>query len=172
MEIKLLDLGCGANKTPGAIGMDVFPSPDVDIVHNINHYPWPLADNSFDEVRCSHIIEHAEDIVKTMEEIFRVLKPGGIVKINTPHFSSFNSWTDPTHRFHLAYRSMDFFSEGRRYQYTRIRFEVLTRKLVFGRGLICYFGRMIAALSPDIFEKYFCFIFPARDVVFELRAIK
>lgn len=53
-----LDIGCGASKAPGFIGMDVRPLPGVDIVHNLEKYPWPLPDNTFNVVHASHVLEH------------------------------------------------------------------------------------------------------------------
>lgn len=53
-----LDIGCGASKTEGFIGMDVRPLPGVDIVHNLEKYPWPFDDETFDLVHASHVLEH------------------------------------------------------------------------------------------------------------------
>jgi len=57
--MKKLDLACGNNKK-GAdwIGVDVSKTSSVDIVHDLNIYPWPFEDNSIDEIYCSHYIEH------------------------------------------------------------------------------------------------------------------
>jgi len=53
---KILELGCGANKTPGAVGVDRVAGPGVDVVHDLSRLPWPFPDNTFDEVRLSHIL--------------------------------------------------------------------------------------------------------------------
>lgn len=53
-----LDVGCGAYKRNGSIGMDVRDIPGVDIVHDINHYPWPIPDNSCGLITASHVLEH------------------------------------------------------------------------------------------------------------------
>ena len=50
MEKKILDLGCGRNKVPGAIGLDLFPVPGVDVVHDLEAFPYPFENNSFDEI--------------------------------------------------------------------------------------------------------------------------
>ena len=46
--------------------------------------PLPFKDEEFDVVHCSHILEHVEDIFFSMDEIWRVLKVGGILKIYVP----------------------------------------------------------------------------------------
>jgi SAM-dependent methyltransferase len=54
-----LDIGCGATKQgPDYIGMDLRDLPGVDIVHDINMYPWPLPDDSVIRAVCSHLVEH------------------------------------------------------------------------------------------------------------------
>lgn len=54
----LLDVGCGASKNDGYVGMDVRPLPGVDIVHNLEKFPWPLDDESCILVHASHVLEH------------------------------------------------------------------------------------------------------------------
>ena len=50
MKEKILDLGCGANKYPGSIGIDRLKLPGVDIVHDLNVFPYPFKNNSFEKV--------------------------------------------------------------------------------------------------------------------------
>ena len=46
----------------------------------------PYADSSFDIVHCAHVIEHFSypEVTLLLEELFRVVKPGGIVIIRSP----------------------------------------------------------------------------------------
>lgn len=53
-----LDIGCGANKQDGFVGMDVRELPGVDIVHNMEQFPFPLPDESCSMVVASHVLEH------------------------------------------------------------------------------------------------------------------
>ncbi|MDD5629742.1 MAG: methyltransferase domain-containing protein [Elusimicrobia bacterium] len=169
---KILELGCGASKTPGAVGVDRVPGPGVDVVHDLGRLPWPFPDASFDEVRLSHILEDLDDVLRAMEEVHRICRPGAQVLIWTPHYSSMNSWTDPTHCVHMGLHSMDLFTKDARYDYTKARFAIAEKRITFGLGLLCLPGKLINAWSPDAFEKYFAFIFPARDLFFRLQALK
>jgi len=53
-----LDLGCGERKPRGFVGMDIRPLEGVDIVHNLEKYPWPLPDECASLVTASHVLEH------------------------------------------------------------------------------------------------------------------
>ena len=169
---KILELGCGAHKTPGAVGVDRVAGPGVDVVHDLRRLPWPFPDGAFDEVRLSHILEHLDDVLGAMGEIHRIARPGAQVLIWTPHYSSMNSWTDPTHCVHMGYRSMDYLTDKARYDYSTARYEIAERRITFGLGLLCLPGKIINAWSPDTFEKYFAFMFPARDLFFRLKVVK
>lgn len=81
----LLNLGCGRTVHPAWVNLDVVPSlPDVryfDI-----RKPLPFAAETVDAVYHSHLIEHllACEARAFVSEIWRVLKPDGVVRIATP----------------------------------------------------------------------------------------
>ena len=106
---KVLDLGCGKKKTVGAVGVDSMNFPGVDVVHNLNSFPYPFSEGSFDAVILNHVIEHLDSVVDTVKEIHRVLKKGGEVWLVTPHFTDCHSWIDPTHKSHLSIGSFSVF---------------------------------------------------------------
>ena len=83
---KVLDLGCSRRKIPGAIGVDISPDSQADVLHDLNKSPYPFSDNSFDEIFAKHIIEHLDKPEVLIKEIFRLLKPGGTAFIETPPF--------------------------------------------------------------------------------------
>lgn len=53
-----LDIGCGANKNPGFVGLDVRPLDGVDICWDVRRMPWPLPDESVVQAVSSHLVEH------------------------------------------------------------------------------------------------------------------
>lgn len=180
--MKILDLGCGKKKVEGAIGIDRRPEEGVDVVWDLDRYPYPFEDNEFDMIICNNSIEHLEEIVRTMEEIWRMLKHGGILKITTPHFSSDNSYTDPTHKHHLSVRSFDYFTgkaDDLDYISTTARFELLQKRILFPKikphgfsfHKICGIEYLVNRI-PRIYEKFIAFILPANEIVIELRAVK
>lgn len=114
---RSIELGCGARKMPGAFGVDIAPGPGVDLVHDLDVVPWPLADASFGAASLNHVIEHLADIPRAMAECARILERGGLLWIATPHFSDVSSWSDPTHRHHLGLRAFEMFYLGARPAY-------------------------------------------------------
>jgi len=96
-----LDIGCGASKQEGFIGLDVRDLPGVDIVHDVEEYPWPLPDECVLLAVCSHLVEHINParfgFIRFMDELWRIMKPGGEIAIATPHGSSQGYLQDPTH---------------------------------------------------------------------------
>jgi SAM-dependent methyltransferase len=108
---NILDIGCGKNKPPGAIGIDRVALPGVDVVHDLNSFPYPFEDSSFDEIHATHVIEHLDSIVRAMEEIHRLARPNAKVVVITPHYSDSQSWNDPTHKWHLTTYSFRYFQK-------------------------------------------------------------
>jgi len=98
---KILDVGCGWNKTPGAIGIDSNPKTDADVIHDLGNFPYPFAENEFDQIVCRHVIEHVPDVMTFVSELYRITKPGGRITIVTPHYTNPDWASDPTHRNHF-----------------------------------------------------------------------
>jgi predicted SAM-dependent methyltransferase len=100
MGIKL-DIGCALAKPLGYLGMDKREAFGVDVVHDWNVYPWPFEDNTFQEVRASHVIEHINPadggFLRWMDEVWRICEPGGRLMISVPHGRSDWYLQDPTH---------------------------------------------------------------------------
>lgn len=168
----ILDIGCGARKTPGAVGMDIRPLPGVDIVHDLNIVPWPVESDRFDLVVAKHALEHLVNLDGVMEEIRRVSRNGARLRIVTPHFSSLNSWEDPSHVRHFARRSFSFFSDDGPTPRTPARFKMLAVEVSFGKGLWDMLGRLHYRLWPDLWEKQLAFIHRARNMTIEMEVVK
>ena len=57
-------------------------SPIADLHFDLHHIP--LEDNRFDVVFCNHVMEHVNDPIQCMKEMFRVMKPGGWAIMQVP----------------------------------------------------------------------------------------
>lgn len=96
----------------GAVNLDRVALNGVDVVHDLDVYPWPFADASFSEVRGVQVFEHVSDPVGFMCEAHRVLTGGGLLWLSVPHWRSENSYTDPTHVRHCTERTWDYWCAG------------------------------------------------------------
>jgi predicted SAM-dependent methyltransferase len=82
--MKKLHIGCGRDIKNGFVNLDSVKLPGVDVVHNLNKYPWPFKKDHFDYVYASHVLEHLSSIIDPMEEIWRITKPDAKVLVNSP----------------------------------------------------------------------------------------
>lgn len=94
-----LDIACGSNKQDGFTGIDVRKLPGVDIVHDLEKFPWPIKKNSVTIAVASHILEHIKPwlSIKFMDEVWRILVPNGTFCAAVPYPGSRGFWQDPTH---------------------------------------------------------------------------
>jgi SAM-dependent methyltransferase len=187
---RVLELGCGRQKAPGALGVDRVPLPGVDVVCDLNHVPYPFRDNVFDEVRAVHVIEHLDSIVASMEEIFRIGKPGSRLTLVTPHYSDSISWQDPTHKWHLNSYSFRYFDLNWKQEsystqtstdyYTSASFLTLRRHVEMaklwkwlGLAFLINLDNRFPAMRfvRKFWEQYLCFLLRGKQMtfVFEIR---
>jgi SAM-dependent methyltransferase len=104
-----LNLGSCDRHFEGFTNIDICPPADViaDLTQT-----WPWADSSVDEIRAYDILEHLPDIRKTMNEAWRVLKPGGIFDIFIPTTEGRGAWQDPTHVSFWNRNTFFYFTDG------------------------------------------------------------
>lgn len=108
---KTLDLGCGRNKLPGAVGVDFLDLPGVDFVADLNDR-LPFDDASFDVVHSNQVFEHVQNMIGLVGECHRILKPGGMLVAHVPYFRSSWAAIDPTHIRQFTISSMSYFVRG------------------------------------------------------------
>jgi hypothetical protein len=121
-----LDLACGQSKREGYFGVDVIETDDADQVLDLLRFPWPFADDSVEEVFCSHFVEHVphwrpwfpdnrDGLDLFMDEIWRICKPDATVEIVHPYGMSKRALQDPTHCRYIIEDTWPYYSaEGRK----------------------------------------------------------
>jgi len=94
-----LDVGCGQFKQKGFVGLDQYKQPGVDIVWDIQQFPWPVPDNSCFQVLMSHIWEHIEPKYRfaVMDEVWRICRHDGQLLLSCPYAGSFLEAAHPAH---------------------------------------------------------------------------
>jgi len=175
----VLDLGCGRNKRPGAIGIDKIDLPGVDIVADIEDGLGFIPDNCVDEIYSFSCFEHIHNFEKLMSEIVRVLKNGGETFVYVPHFSSPYYYSDPTHTRVFGLYSFYYFVENR-YQLKRkvpdyyfdTKIRIISQRLVFDSPFLC--GKIIkrtigvilnlSRFLQEFYEENLCYLFPCYGI--------
>lgn len=131
----VLDMGCGNQKEPGSIGLDVRRLDGVDIQTDAFRFFLPFRSGVFAKVRCIHFLEHANDLLSVMEEIHRVLVPKGILHIVAPHGGSLRFLGDPTHKIPITCSTFNYFLPDYPYNfYSTARFRIVKIDLLMQAG--------------------------------------
>ena len=93
-----INLGSGYKRIDGFLNIDDDPLVEPDFLCNVEKDKLPLEDNSVEEIRAHHILEHiGAGFIPLMQELYRVAKHGCILDIVVPHHFHDNFYSDPTH---------------------------------------------------------------------------
>lgn len=106
-----LNLGCADRHMPPPwINVDIVPPCDREVDLS-KVWPWP--DSSVDEVVAWDVVEHLPDKRQTMNELWRVLKPGGTANIQVPHATDGDGGhCDPTHCSYWTASDFEYYAPG------------------------------------------------------------
>lgn len=109
-----LSIGGGPQRQhPNLVNLNVGPFPNVDVVGDA--HLLPCADASVDAIFCEAVIEHLRDPVRAVQEMHRVLKPGGEAFVVTPFMQAYHGYPHHYQNFTLT---------GHRYLFTAHGFSV------------------------------------------------
>jgi SAM-dependent methyltransferase len=181
--MKILDVGCGVNKYEGAIGLDNNPRTAADVIHDLGDIPYPFPDNEFDLIVSNHVVEHVPDVIAFVTELHRIAKPGGKIRLLTPHYTNADWANDPTHRNHLNSYSFNTFIAGREVFdfYTDVQLSFI-RTYVSLAGLWRALGiEFLVNLDQRIpsmrflrkfWEQYLSYIVRGKELQFEFEVLK
>lgn len=179
MPIKKLNLGCGRTPIQGWINLDIADIPGVDIVYDINNLPLPFQDGELDEILCNDIFEHLE-YIPVLKDLHRILKPGGILTIQVPHFTSRDNFIDPTHLKRFSVRTFDYFISDALYErdyYFDFKFSRLEScKVTFLKKFpltLNYLTEFMVNINIRMIDLYevsgWSRLFPAHNIIFKIR---
>lgn len=166
-----LNVGCGKDIRPDYVNLDIAQLPGVDVVHDLTRFPWPFAENSFDEIELINVLEHLPDTISTLEELHRIARPGAKISIRVPFWNSPDMLADPTHKRSFSERTLNFFDPNypeckdrpyyssarfrivcksayvRFFYYLKLSSPLLTRPLFF---LARFFGAIVWVVEFDL----------------------
>ena len=175
--MQRLNLGCGSDIRAGWINVDRTALPAVDVVHDLNQLPLPFATSSIDQVAARDVFEHVE-YVPLLRDIYRVLRDGGTLEIQVPHFTAASNFIDPTHRHRFSIRTFEFFVPnsdfGRDYYFDFTFTAIVVRRIRFMKWPLVY-NYLVEPLvnSHRVVQKYYeltmlASLFPATNITVTL----
>jgi SAM-dependent methyltransferase len=94
-----LYIGGAGRLVEGYVNLDLFALPGVDIAANAEQLPFPA--EIFQRVECDAVLEHVQDPDRVMQEMRRVLRPGGYLHLVTPFCHPFHEYPKDYRRFTL-----------------------------------------------------------------------
>ena len=150
-----LDMGAAHAKSPGFLGVDMRPALGVDIVARLPERV-DLPDSSVGVIRAVDFFEHVADKVGLINELYRLLAPGGVLVSQTPSTDGRGAFQDPTHVAFYNENSFWYYTDE---NYTRYvpeidaRFQVSRLHTHFPsewhrNANISYVGANLIALKP------------------------
>ena len=109
--MSVLNLGCGNRPLKDATNHDRLKHrPEVAVAWDLNRLPWPWKDGEFDGIHAISVLEHLDiDLLASVNECWRILKPGGTLKCRVPYWRHETCWRDPTHRRGYTMETFDIF---------------------------------------------------------------
>ena len=125
-----LNLGCGDKKIDGYVNVDLYGNPDMRV--DLFQFPWPWENESVDEVTSIDFLEHVIEFRKTWHEIYRILKPGGILGLQVPHFRSPGSAWPGQHHQQFSCFSFDLLTGGCVYDTGVDKYKTIRLRHTFG----------------------------------------
>ena len=180
-----VELGCGRTKKEStSIGIDMMDLPGVDLVGDVYEVLAQFPEASVDNVYSSHFFEHVPDLEKLLQEVSRVLKPGGSLQLTVPHFSNPYYYSDPTHRTPFGLYTLAYFCEQNLFRRNvpnygfnvalviddvRLGFKsVRPRYLTHALKLVIGFFVNSTTRTMEWYEENLCWIFPCFEIKVKL----
>jgi SAM-dependent methyltransferase len=178
--ILRLNLGCGPKPLVGFVNVDFVQLPGVDVKHDLSEFPWPWADNSVDYVYTTHYLEHAKDITATLEEIYRIMRPGTHLYIEVPYAHGWTWIRNITHINHFCWSSFgDWEDRPERAQLSNyglmMRWKILHREILFFwpsnkyKAFANWLTWPVFNLFPELYERALMPILPASIIRYTLK---
>lgn len=126
-----LNIGAGFD-SKGDIKLDIVISNNPDVQATATSLPF--VDETFDLVIMDQVLEHIspDELGSVFEEVYRVLKPGGILRGYVPHAATRLNDQDPTHKSSWTYKTPEYFADGNfswYYEDTAFDFKISKREV-------------------------------------------
>jgi len=181
-----IELGCGPTKRdPSSIGIDALDLPGVDIVGDVFEVLAAFPQATVDSASSYHFFEHIDDLSRMMQELARVLRPGGTLHVVVPHFSNPYFYSDYTHRRFFGLYTFCYLTNSSLFRRPVPRygiepaFDLQDVRLVFRSTRPFYVrhaikravGFLFNATNylKEFYEENLCYFFPCYEVTYRTK---
>jgi ubiquinone/menaquinone biosynthesis C-methylase UbiE len=107
-----LNIGSGYKRYEDFLNVDDDPLVSPDYIVNLEESKLPFEDNSIEEIRAYHILEHIKNFIPLMQEFYRICKHGAVIDVVAPHHNHEVYYGDPTHVRPITVNGMYLFSKN------------------------------------------------------------
>ena len=160
------------------ISVDIVDLPSVNVVQDLNEDKWKFNDNEFDKIHCYMVLEHLNDTLHTINEIYRICKNNAIVNISVPHYSHTNAYADPTHKNFFAIDTFSYFTENNDLNYySKARFKIIKNDIEIETPRIRFIGNFLTKIFNHrklkyFYEYYLSGFIPIHKIKVQLKVLK
>lgn len=161
-----LNLGCSSDYKEGWINVDIGEKDiygsktKVDVIHDLNKYPYPFRSEQFNYILSIGLIEHMRDLEKHVKELARISRNKSVIVIEVAHFSCYQAYRELyTHKFSLNCRQLfDIF--------TRNNIHLISKKLLFKNKFLRWLNPIINQneFTQNFYERFLTGILPITNV--------
>lgn len=175
-NIDYLNLGCGKDIRKDWVNLDLNNGEGVDIVHDLDIFPYPFKDNIFTKINVEAIMEHLNNPKKFIDEIHRISKKDCKTNITVPHFSSWSVWGDITHKRGFNSTSLDCVDIKKRnfslLEKENIKFKI--NKIIIFSGIKKIIQPIVNIndITRCVYERNIAYFFSADIIKWDLITIK
>lgn len=179
-----INMGCDKDIKKGWVNLDCYDHEGVNVVWDLNDFSYPFKDNSVEQIYMHSVLEHLDNPLKVLNELWRICMNGAVIEIFVPYFTSYTPWTDITHKRAYSYDTFSaccgfsFTERDITNGYTPILFNYLDRKLIWGNTRkkifkpVCSFMNWLVNLSPMFMERRIPFLIPIEYLYVKLEVRK
>ena len=108
MNKKILNLGSGVKNNNDGIRLDFNPDVNPDILHDLNKFPYPFENNSFDLITMDNVLGELDNF-GVMEEIYRISNNEAEIIVSAPYFRSAYAFIHPNIKSFFTVKTFEYF---------------------------------------------------------------
>ena len=172
-DFMKLHIGCGRDKRKGYVNCDISPEVNPDKIVDIEK-KLPFKNSSVEEIIMNHVLEHTFKPIEVMKEIYRICKDGAIVKIRVPYFSSESAFSQIDHYAFFSWTTFDCLDGDSNLHWQGAgNFKTVYKRLKW-RGMFKLWELFWSSSwrMTRIYQEFFCWFIPAREMEIHLRVRK